>query len=105
MNRRTIIILLAILLFLLFAGPLFETVDHWDNFPQTGNDTVLSFVMLVTCMGAVSLFKKCAAAVLELIARIKLSERRSEGLSAFEGLIEPVPIESPPLALLTSLRI
>lgn len=97
--------MLAILLLFILAGPLFETVDHWDNFPQTGNDTVLSLVMLVTCVGAVSLFKKCAAAVLELIAHIKLSERLSEDLSALDSLMEPVPIESPPLALLTALRI
>jgi len=105
MNRRTIIILLAILLFLVFAGPLFETVDHWDNIPQTGNDTVLTLILVVSFIGAISLFKKCAVAALELIARIKRTERRPEGLSVFEGAPEPVPIESPPLSLLTSLRI
>ncbi|MDQ2947417.1 MAG: hypothetical protein M3Y27_16030 [Acidobacteriota bacterium] len=105
MNRRTIIILLAILLFLIFVGPLFETVDHWDNIPKTGNGTVLTLVLVVSWIGAISLFKKCAAAALELIARIKLSERRPEGLSVFEGTTEPVPLESPPLSLLTSLRI
>lgn len=105
MNRRVIIILLAILLFLIFAGSLFETVDRWDNIPQTGNDTVLTLVLVVSLIGAISLFKKCAVAALELIARIKMSEHRPEGFSVFGGTPEPVPIESPPLSLLTSLRI
>jgi hypothetical protein len=105
MNRRTIIILLAILLFLIVTGPLFETVDHWDNIPKTGNDTVLTLILVVSWIGATSLFKKCAAATLELIARIKMNERRPEAVSAFEWAAEPVPIESPPLSLSTSLRI
>lgn len=104
MNRRTILILLAILLFLIFAGPLFETVDHGDKLP-TGNDTVLTLVLVVSWIGAISLFKTCAVAALELIARIKMSERRPEGLSVFEGATEPIPIEAPPPSLLTSLRI
>lgn len=105
MHRRTIIILLAILLCLICAGPLFETVDHWDNFPQTGNDMVLTLVLVVSLIGAISLFKKCATTALELVARVKTSQSRPEGISAFGDTTEPVPIESPPLALLTSLRI
>src|SRR5436309_2237949 len=44
----TVVLLLCISLF----GPAFETVDHWDNFPQSGDDIVLSLICLVACVGA-----------------------------------------------------
>lgn len=43
---------------LLFAtylcGPAFETVDHWDHFPQSGNDIVLNLAAFAICLGAVA---------------------------------------------------
>ncbi len=53
MVRRALAIsILLILVGVLFLGPAFETIDRWDNVPQTGNDTLLSLVLLLTCAGA-----------------------------------------------------
>lgn len=43
-----IVLLSAVYLF----GPLFESVDRWDYFPQSGNDIVLTAIVVAICFGA-----------------------------------------------------
>lgn len=49
--RRLIQVAVLLLVLVHVGGPLFETVDQWDNFPATGNDFVLSFLAVVVCLG------------------------------------------------------
>ena len=62
---------LALLLLVLVhvGGPMFEAVDEWDNFPQSGNDFVLSFLAVIVCLGLMLLprFWPKLVAVLSLI--------------------------------------
>ena len=34
-----------------FSLPFVELVDHWDNFPQSGNETILSIVCFLAIAG------------------------------------------------------
>jgi hypothetical protein len=45
--RVALILLLGVYLF----APVFESVDHWDHFPQSGNDIVLTVLVIVICLG------------------------------------------------------
>ncbi len=54
MGKRRIgqlVILLLLTVFLL--APVYEHFDHWDGFPRSGDDTVLSLVAIVTFCGVV----------------------------------------------------
>ena len=61
MRRLLATVVLILLLAVCVFGPLFETVDHWDQFPQTGNDIVLSIVL------AVALFAFCLCTTLRIV--------------------------------------
>jgi hypothetical protein len=52
MRRRLIPIALALLAVVYLCGPAFEAVDHWDQFPRSGNDLVLASVSVLLCLGA-----------------------------------------------------
>jgi hypothetical protein len=61
MRRRLAWILLFSMLAIFIAGPLFEHFDHWDNFPQSGNDILLTVIAVLVCLAAaVSLIRKLA---------------------------------------------
>lgn len=59
------------LLAVLLAGPLFEFFDHWDNIAATGNDTVLSVVLLLTCAGAMFAVRRFTVMAIKLLYRLK----------------------------------
>lgn len=44
----------ALLLVAYLCGPAFERVDHWDHFPQSGNDIVHNVVAFAVCLGVVA---------------------------------------------------
>ena len=104
-RRKPIVWIVVALLAVLLAGPVFEFVDQWDNIPETGNDTVLSVVLLLTCAGAMF------AALRFTVMAIKLLYRLKHRSAAPRTSISPVPLEvrfeldSGPLPSLSSLRI
>lgn len=51
--RRKVLIsaILVLLLGVILSAPFVELVDHWDNFPQSGNDTILSIVCFLVIAG------------------------------------------------------
>lgn len=50
-GRIVILLLLAIVV----LAPIYETFDHWDGFPGSGDDTVLNLIAAVTFCGLVFL--------------------------------------------------
>jgi hypothetical protein len=48
-SQIVVLLLLAILLF----APIYESFDHWDGFPKSGNDTVESLIAAATFCGLV----------------------------------------------------
>ena len=51
MQKRFCQVAVILLLATYLCGPAFESVDHWDHFPQSGNDIVLNFVAIAVCFG------------------------------------------------------
>ena len=105
--RRTLIkCIVFALLAVLLTGPAFELVDHWDNIPETGNDTVVSVVLLLTCAGAVFAVRRYAVTAMRLLYRLKY--RSTTPLrSIFSTCREAARFEldSGPFPSLSSLRI
>ncbi len=58
MRRWAIIGVLLALIVIHYAGPAFELADRWDNFPQSGNDTLHTLIALVTLLGAMFVLAK-----------------------------------------------
>ena len=54
-KQRIITAALALLLLVCFGGPVFETIDHWDNYAETGNDFVLA--VMAVAVSAFSLHR------------------------------------------------
>ena len=52
MRRRFAWISLLLVCVILLGGPVFEHFDQWDNFPQSGNDIVLTVVAVVICIAS-----------------------------------------------------
>jgi len=52
MRRRIAVILMFLAVVLLLGGPVFEHVDHWDGFPQSGNDFLLAVIAVLVCLAA-----------------------------------------------------
>ncbi len=105
MRRAAIISILLVLGIILLAGPGYEMIDRWDNIPQTGNDTVLSLVLLATCLGSLFIITSCTVAALKFLYRLTA---RLGGFNAIllrriePGLFE---LDSGPVSALFSLRI
>ncbi len=72
---------------ILLAGPGYEMIDRWDNIPQTGNDTVLSLVLLATCLGFLFIVTNCTVAALKFLYWL------TARLGGFNGIL-PRRIES-----------
>ena len=52
MVRRNLLLSVVILLLLVsLCSPFFELVDHWDSFPQSGNDIVLGVIFSLIVAG------------------------------------------------------
>ncbi len=99
--RRLVQIALLLLLLIHLGGPPFETVDHWDQFAQGGDDFVLSVLRVAVGLGlTVVLALFLLWIFLVLIAKSVLSLiplRRDAG--AYLGAPRPAPFASPPLPL------
>jgi len=54
MQRRFCQVAVVLLLATYLCGPAFESVDHWDHFPQSGNDIILNILGIAACLGAVA---------------------------------------------------
>ena len=99
--RRSIQLALLLLLLVYIVGAPFETVDHWDNFAQGGNDLVLSVLSLVAGFGLILV----VACLLRLALR-RIFSKRTVGFAilpqlatAFLEVARPEPPTSPPLPL------
>jgi hypothetical protein len=61
MRRTLLLIVLVLLVGIAVSGPLFETVDHWDHFPQ--DDILLTGTILAVCLGTWLLGKPLVVAL------------------------------------------
>ena len=99
--RRLIQIAVLLLLLIHLGGPLFETVDHWDQFAQGGDDLVLSVLSVIAGLG-LTLF-------VGFVLRSVLRPSLASSLLSFLALPEkgatildvprPALLTSPPLPL------
>ena len=80
---------LVLLVAVCISGPLFEAFDHWDQFPQSGNDTLLTIVLVLT------LFALCLCATLKFV-RIVSSISRAAKADAAVTKIRNVFLPRPP---------
>lgn len=105
--RRTLIkCIVFALLALLLTGPAFELVDHWDNIPETGNDTVLSVVQLLTCAGAVFAVRRYTVMAIKLLYLFKYqSTPPLPAIFLTRREVALFELDSGPLPSLSSLRI
>ena len=101
-------IVLGCFVVLLLLAPLYESFDHWDGFPGSGNDTVLNLIGAVTLCGLVLVTAKGLSILLSALVSAtwavdELLRVRSSSLSP--GRSYSSIGESPPSLLLCSLRL
>ncbi len=98
MRRRAIIVVLLSLIVIHYAGPAFELADRWDNFPQSGNDTLHTLIALVTLLGAMFVLAKQTGVIsgsfrligiAQSLVRPNRSDHRSSGMIRLESLPPP----------------
>lgn len=104
MRRVLVMVVLVLLVVAYISGPLFETVDHWDQGPQSGNDIVLAVVLALT------LFALGLRATLKLVQFVSSIFRDGKEDAVFPHLrnilLPPISIDtSSPLTLCAALRI
>lgn len=58
MKRSLALTAITLLVMVYVCGPVFEHFDHWDHFPQSGNDFVLAFAVVALCLGATFLLTR-----------------------------------------------
>ena len=106
MRRTPIIWIVFALLAVLLSGPVFELFDHWDNIPETGNDTVLSVVLLLTCAGALFAVRRFTEMAIKLLYRLKhQSAAPPQSISSARREAARFELDSGPIPSLSSLRI
>ncbi|MDQ2901446.1 MAG: hypothetical protein M3Y07_16860 [Acidobacteriota bacterium] len=99
--RRLIQIVVLLLLLIHVGGPLFETVDCWDQVQQGGDDFVLSVLNVVAGLGLTLM----VGFLLRMIVEPTLASSRlnliplSRKANCFRSAFQPAPFTSPPLAL------
>ncbi len=103
MRRRAIIGILLTLFLIQSAGPAFELVDRWDNFPQSGSDTLHTLIALATLLGAIFVLAGHTSATIGSLRFISILQAaikpgRSDRLS-FET-IRPDSLPAPGLSAL-----
>ena len=105
-RRKPIIWIVFALLAVLLAGPVFELFDHWDNIPETGNDTLLSGVLLLTFAGAIFAVRRVTVMARKLLYRLKHQSKAAwKSISSAHREPARFEIDSGPLPSLSSLRI
>lgn len=104
MRRASFLIALVLLLGISISGPFFEAVDHWDNFPQSGNDIILTIAMVATLF---ALFVCTTMRLVRLIRSILRAARANALVSLHANSDFPLPVLvfSPPKLFASSLRI
>ena len=99
--HRTIQILILLLALVYLGGPLFETVDHWDNFAHGGDDLVLTIasgvagaglMLLLGCLLRMAALRRPAGEAIGSLIQF-------ETVRPFQGCSRPTPFTSPPLPL------
>jgi len=105
MGKRRIaqIVVLLLLTIFLFA-PVYEHFDHWDGFPRSGDDTVLSLIAVVTFCGIVLVAARSLLQVSLERRWVKLERWKPLSL-AFVFLACHEADESPPISPRLSLRV
>jgi hypothetical protein len=99
--HRAVQIALLLLVLVHVGGPMFETVDEWDNFHQTGDDFVLSFLGVIISLGLMLLTRLWP----KLLTVLSLIRSRLNPLANLRGPVDlsawaPIPIpKSRPLFL------
>jgi len=103
MRLRWVKLVVVLVLAAHLAGPLFETVDRWDGFPQKPQDIVLSVTSALTFLAA--------GFALGIVLRCLMRARRTFSATVFHpgpvvtnlarGLFLRLPtsVHSPPLSL------
>lgn len=85
------------------AGPLFETVDRWDGFPQKPNDIVLSVTSALTFLAAGFalgvVLRRLTRARRTFIAAVFHPGPVIANFAANFFLSLPISVHSPPLPL------
>lgn len=104
MRRVLVMVVLVLLVAAYISGPLFETVDHWDQFPQSGNDIVLAVVLALT------LFALCLCAALKwvgFVSSVSRDQKEDATLAHLQNIFVPSDSldTSSPLKPCTALRI
>ncbi|MBA3915238.1 MAG: hypothetical protein H0X25_15590 [Acidobacteriales bacterium] len=92
------------LLAIFLLAPVYETFDHWDGFPQSGNDTVLNLIAAVTFCGVVLVAARsllCALTEKRLVKR----DQWNPLPAPFVVVALPMADESPPTSFTFSLRV
>ncbi len=101
--RRLIQIAVLLLVLIHVGGPLFETVDHWDQFSQGqgGDDLVLGVLSLVAGLGLTLLVGYFLRKIIEpsLASSLLKLIPLSHAVNSFVSALRPVSFTSPPLAL------
>lgn len=94
------------ILVVLFAGPIFELADQWDNIPVTGNDTMLSVVMLLTFAGALFAVRRFTIKAISVLYRLSRHATATlQGALSVSSEVASFELDSGPIPSLTSLRI
>ncbi len=90
----------VVLLLVQICSPLFETIDRWDQFPQTGSDFVLT-VLAVLLLFALLLLARCVLVFTLQLAHspIPSSTCREPASSFFSAVTHLTFLASPPLPL------
>lgn len=53
MRRRYALVLLLLTCAVFLGAPAFEHFDHWDHFPESGQDILLTVIGVLVCLAAV----------------------------------------------------
>lgn len=100
MRRGLICATLFLLLAVQFSAPLFETIDRWDGFPQSGNDLELGVIAALASFGVVLLTPVLLRCTTSPTGRRPQAPVRTHASTvAAHELSEPPHLNFPPLAL------
>lgn len=99
MRRRLGWIVLVFVLAIFLTAPVFEHFDHWDNFPQSGQDIVLTVIGMLVCFAAVvSLIRELVQVAAKQV-NLPRSRAPERGIPAHEDFFDSVSSGSQPLPL------
>ena len=104
-RRKPIIWIVIALLAVLLAGPVFEIFDHWDNVPETGNDSLLSVVLLLTFAGALFAVRRFTITALRVLYRLRAHSTILQRFSLAPNEVARFELDTGPISSLSSLRI